>query len=375
MNRVIRGAAALAVVLAAVQGGAVRAQYGLYTYPRGYGGFGWGGWGGGSTVQGDIAHGLGILAAGEGAYNQQTAIAESINTDTVIRWNQYMYLSQMESNRKYHERLARRAAGTNKAREDIAKRLRDNPEPRDIYNGDALNSAYDEINDPRVYTKSLAGAKAKVGGEAIRDIPFQYASAAISTSIHQITQGGPPEVLKRPEFAAERDPIKALGAEIRKQIDEGENPNPELIDKAIAAVHALETKVDKTLPRNTPDRVAADKYLKALHGLLGMMKTPALHLLLAGVEKRPDSTLGELLTFMNAFNLRFGPATTVRQRQVYDMLYPELVKLRNEIAPALASAAPMKTSGTEAHDFFSGMQVEELQKKVPPPPAPATKPN
>ncbi len=52
------------------------------------------------------------------------------------------------------------------------------------------------------------------------------------------------------------------------------------------------------------------EFLKALHGLVAMLDTPALDLILAGVEKRPEATLGELLGFMNAFNFRFGPATT-----------------------------------------------------------------
>jgi hypothetical protein len=98
-----------------------------------------------------------------------------------------------------------------------------------------------------------------------------------------------------------------------------------------------------------------------------MMQTPALDVLLAGVEKRPDATLGELLNFMNAFNLRFGAANTPRQREIYNELYPQLVKLRNEVAPALAAATPAKTTGGEAGEFFSGMPYEDLQKKAPAP--------
>ena len=76
-----------------------------------------------------------------------------------------------------------------------------------------------------------------------------------------------------------------------------------------------------------------------------MMETPALDLLLAGVENRPEATLGELLGFMNAFNLRFGAATTPDSREAYDSLYPKLVDLRNQIAPAVAAASPTKTTG------------------------------
>jgi hypothetical protein len=176
-----------------------------------------------------------------------------------------------------------------------------------------------------------------------------------------------------PEFAADRETIKAYGQEIRKQIEADKEPDPATIDKMLEAIHAAETKADSIIPKNTRDRTLADKYLKSLHGLIAMLKTPALDVILSGAEKRPDATLGELLGFMNAFNLRFGAASTPTQREVYNSLYPKLVELRNEVAPALASAAPSSAGNSNAAgDFFSGMSYEDLKKKAPRPPAPAT---
>ena len=200
--------------------------------PRGYGGYGWGGWGG-QTAQGDIARGLGAYAAGAGYYNQQTAVANSINTDTVMRWNNYVYESQMNANRLHHGKLALERYQTNKAVDQVRDRLRNNPERADIYRGDALNSALDEINDPRVYVKALQAADAKISSQAIRDIPFQKASAAITMSIHQLTQGGPPESLKTPQFEAERTAIKAAGQEVRKELEEDKPPDPAKINKLL----------------------------------------------------------------------------------------------------------------------------------------------
>src|SRR5262249_25746004 len=148
----------------------------------------------------------------------------------------------------------------------------------------------EEVSDPRIYSKTLDAAKVPVGGEAIRDIPFQYASAAITTRVHQITQGGHPKSLDNPKFEADRARIRAFADRIRAQIREGKAPDPETVDEAIAAVNALEAKVDHTLPRNDRGRVEADRFLKSVHGLLAMMKTPALGVLLSGVEKRPDAT-------------------------------------------------------------------------------------
>ncbi len=356
----------MALALALSQGTAAQAQWG---YPGGYGGYGWGGWGG-QTAQGDIARGLGAYAAGAGYYNQQTAVANSINTDTVMRWNQYVWDSQMNLNRMRQERLAKERAQTNLSADQIRNRLRNNPERADIYRGDAMNAAFDEINDPRVYTKALKEGQVKIGGQIIRNIPFQSATAAISMSIHQLVKGGPPPVLMKPEFAQERETIKTLGQQLRQQIEEGKEPDKATIGKMLAAINAAETKADQILPRNSKDRTEADRFLKALHGLIALMETPALELLLAGVENRPEATLADLLGFMNAFNLRFGPATSPAQRQVYDSLYPKLVNLRDQIAPALASATPSIAPGNAPGEFFSGMSYEDLRKKAPAPPAP-----
>jgi hypothetical protein len=368
MTRTLRAAAALAIALAAVHGASVRAQWG---YPAGYGAYGWGGWGGGETVQGSIARGMGAYAAGAGYYNQQTAIANSINTDTVMRWNQYMFQSQVESNRRERARMAERQYGTTQARDKVFNRLRNNPDPRDIYQGDALNVAVEEIEDPRVYSRGLKGTRVAIGGEAVRNIPFQYAPGAITTSIHQLTQGPPPAAMMTADFEEDRTAFRALRNEIRQSLDAGERPNPETVDKALAVINKAEAKADRILAQNTRDRTEVDKFLKSLHGLVAMLKTPALDVITAGVEKNPNVTLGQLLEFMRAFNLRFGVASTPTQRKVYDMLYPKLVDLRNEVGPALASAPAPKVTGNEPGEFFSGMTYQDLKKKAPPPPPPA----
>jgi hypothetical protein len=68
-----------------------------------------------------------------------------------------------------------------------------------------------------------------------------------------------------------------------------------------------------------------------------MLETPAIDVLLAGVEERPDTTLGDLLTFMKVFHLRFGVAQSPRQKEVYNAIYPLLVQLRAVSEPAIAS--------------------------------------
>ncbi|MEO6810494.1 MAG: hypothetical protein ABI353_15370 [Isosphaeraceae bacterium] len=355
-----RLAAALACALWAVSGSSAQAQY-----PAGFGSYGWGGWGG--TVQGDVARGLGVFAMGAGVYNQRTAVANSINTDTVMRWNQYMHLSQMERNRRFWARQDRSVAATNQAREAIQDRLRNNPQQSDVFSGDALNVALDEINDPRVYAMALSAANIKIGGENVRQIPFQYAAAGITMSIHQLASGDFPAPLLTPEFAADRKAIKALDQEILQQIDDGKAPNPETVAKLLAVILAAEEKAAMIQPANGLAAKQASRFLMALHGLVVMLKTPEFDKYLAGVETRPETTLGELLRFMSAFNLRFSPATTPQQRQIYSSLYPKLVTLRDQVAPTLATAQATKVTGTEPGDFFSSMSLDDLSKPAPKP--------
>ena len=260
MNRTVRMVFALTLAAAATQGAGARAQY----YPHGYGGYGWGGWGGGAqTPQGSMAQGMGALAAGAGYYNQQTAVARSINVDTAMRYNQYMYESNEEANRKYHAKMAADKSKNLENYDKTQDRLLNHPEQRDVFMGDALNAVVRVIEDPRVYSRTLEGAKVKIGGKAIRNIPFRYAPGAITVSIEKLTSGDPPAVLSSEPFADIRARFRVLGQEIKKDLRQGEKPNPETVEKALAIVTEAETKVEQTLERNTTDRNEADKFLKA----------------------------------------------------------------------------------------------------------------
>ncbi|MFO0910017.1 MAG: hypothetical protein U0794_16995 [Isosphaeraceae bacterium] len=366
MQRVTFRVLASLVFLMAVSSRPVHAQWG---YPGGFGAFGWDGWGfGADTVQGATARGLGEFAAAEGLYNKQTAIADAIDVETVIRWNQFVYESQLEANRRRAQRIDRNRNRVIQSAEARRERLRNNPEPRDILQGDALNVALDELNDPRIYTKALEGAKARIGSDLIRAIPFRYASAAISVGFHQLATGSLPRSLATADFAAEREALRSLDQQLVEQTDEG-SPDPATVKKLLETIYAAEAKVAKLYadPAQRRQRQEAEAYLKSLHGMIVMLKTPAIESILAGVEKRPEITLGQLLNFMNAFNLRFGVASTPAQQAAYEAIFPKLRSLRDQLAPALAQAQPLKPLDHPAENFFSRMRFEDLEKSAPNP--------
>jgi hypothetical protein len=359
----LRLAFGIAATLAVVAGEA-RAQWG-------YGAFGWGGWGGaGSTVQGSIAQGLGYYAAGVGEGNLLDSQAASINTDTIMRWNEFMFLSQQEANRREYARRARLQARDSKDSQAIYERIRDNPTAADIDNGDALNVALSQITDPRIHSSALRMARDSVPSKAIAEIPFENASEGVTLSLHQLTAQDWPLLLQGPEFADERENYKKVIADALKE-DENGTIAPETLQRINDAVSRIRAKLEPYRARfnkMTPDQrthfVDAENYVKALAGLDRMLEKPGTEKVLAELKKVSDTTLGSLLGFMHNYNLRFGRATTPAQRAVYEQLYPMVDALRDKVAKEAdpnAKPSDYKVSREHPSNFFSGMHLDHLE--------------
>ncbi len=142
MLQTIRIALMLAAVVTAAR--EARAQYG-YGYARGYGGYGWGGWG--STPGSSMARGLGMLNMGRGMYNVSTAQAASINTNTVMRFNQAMYNAHAAGAQACRWSQEESRGGSQGLLRD-PDRLRKPPNERDVTDGDALNVLLDVLLNP-----------------------------------------------------------------------------------------------------------------------------------------------------------------------------------------------------------------------------------
>ena len=357
-------------------GGLGAAQVG---FPPGYGG--WYGWGA-NTAYGDAARGMGAFAAGAGAYNEMTARAASINTDTGMRLNEYIWESQQLRNQRYYQQLAARRERVNETAATTFDRLRNNPETRDVRTGDALNVVLDELTDPKVYIQSLKGAQQAVDSRLVKNIPFQKASAAVTISLNELSRSGVPDVLKTtPALEAERTALRGgrrhgeAGSrrEGRGLLgDAGRRPGQ---DRS----HAAQGR--EVVPQGTRQRREAENFLRALYGLTHMLETPQIDQFLRGLDETPTTTLGHLISFMNTFNLRFGASSTPAQQAAYTQLFPMLVSLRDQVNPEGSNPLAVQIDPEDtrkATEFFSNMPIESLQhppalgaSPAPAPPAPA----
>ncbi len=345
-----------------------RAQFG---YPGGYGGYGWGGWG--STPQGDIARGLGAFNTGVGQANLADAQAASINTDTVMRWNQALWTSQHALNVSNYLRRRQRQATVDNARAQIYDRLRNHPETHDIEDGDALNVPLDILQNPAVYRTAYRSLRAPLPKEVIQDIPFEYASEAMTICLDQITnKDGWPLALREDVFAPNRE---AVQKEIKAALEEDERGDlrPATIQGVTDAIKALRVHFEEVVPKTSPDYIATRDYIKSMAGLTRMLHSTQVDQILAELEKYQGTTVSDLLAFMQAFNLRFAPAKSFRQRQIYLKLYPILADAVNgplsgvagnveDGAKSVVQSAEKAASdvGSAAASFFKGMSWDHL---------------
>ncbi|MGE3819266.1 MAG: hypothetical protein AB7I30_07505, partial [Isosphaeraceae bacterium] len=159
----------------------------------------------GSTAPGDIARGMGFLLRGAGEYNLYTAMAGSINTDSWIRLNEYIYQSIQHENaeraRRNGLKAARRIQNLNKIRD----RVLNEPEAGDIARGDALNSVLRQLQryNPSMYRTDSV----ELDSNVVRRIPFKSAEHNAVVSLDRINPNGRrwPTALIRPEIEKERE--------------------------------------------------------------------------------------------------------------------------------------------------------------------------
>ena len=334
------------------------AQYG---YPRGYGGYGWGGWGG-NTVQGSVARGMGMFSMGRGMYNVDTAEARSMNVNTRMRWNAAVDQGQREDDRIHQRRMQQRRAENIKDSKEIQDRLRNHPETRDITDVDALNVLLDVLLNPAMADRSLQYIKTPLRPDLIANIPFEVASECMTVCLDSMTMDGQwPLALRDDAFASQRQALHQAVQAALKEDEKGEL-EPETIDAVGTAVNNLRLEFEKRVPQDKPDYIPARNALKAMAGLTKMLYSSKIEKVLAELEDYQGTTLGDLLGFMQAFNLRFGRANSYRQRQIYVKLYPMLAEQANgSIGTSAGSVAGAATQAVGAAESLGRTAVADTE--------------
>jgi hypothetical protein len=319
----------------------------------GFDGWGWMGWGVG-TPEGAALQGAGQFAMGAGIYNLKTAQAEAINADTAMRFNDYVADVTRESARihaaRKNEQIAKNRALYNKQQQQ----LRDNPTRRDIELGDALNAAVEDLNDPRIGSAAIRATKAHVPASLIADVPFLVASERITfmmDNLRSTTKWS--DVFEGGRFDGEKKKFDDLVARLREQAYDGDL-SPTILSEARGFLNDLRSKLDAQPLADPNHQKEALRFVTACSAMVTLLEKPNIRPAILELRNIQDTMLSNLLGFMSAYNLRFGPAREPNQRRAYAQLWEILDQTRDQIlAEAKLDTKSLPPSDPKsATDFF-----------------------
>jgi hypothetical protein len=321
-------------------------------YPGGYGGYGMSKWG--ADPGAGYMAGLGAYARDKGVYQVEKAKADAINLQTMIKWNQALRVRQAQLRADQAKEDARRDA-----------ERQERVEVREARDGTTLNALLLQILDSDPGAANAGRTATPLSEAAIREIPFEWDSEAVTLCLDQMTGDGPiPSPLADDRYAADRTALKeAVDAAVAEDLKGA------VASATLDRVHAATSKFRADFAAHAseldPGYLDAKDYLTTLDGLSRLLGDPSMKALLQRLEAGQERTVGDLIAFMNSFNLRFGPATTERQVEIYERLIPALAAVRDAaVAARTAQPAQPDPDGAAlraaASAAFKGMDWKEL---------------
>ncbi len=323
-----------------------------YQYPGGYGGYGWGGWG--ANPNSGYMAGLGAYARGQGVYEVENAQARSINLDTMLKWNKALRAQQA-------------ALRAQKIKDDAAKEAtrQADLQRQAMTDGSTLNALLTQIQDLDPGALKASGSKTPIPSAAVREIPFEWDTEAISVCLDQMTGlDALPDPLGRPAYSDQRKSLReAIEAALR---EDAEGDVSSATSRRIAdALAAFRDRVLKDSTEFDPDDSPVGQFFNTMGGVTKLLNDPSMRKILGELNGQPQVPLGDLLAFMQSYNLRFGPTTTPAQAQIYRALAPAMTGLLTDLGPApdapAAPADPGADLRSAAKDAFGGMKWGQLQ--------------
>jgi len=276
---------------------------------------------------------VGIAAMGMGIYNEKTAIAESINVDTTIRWNEYVAAVAETMTRKYAARRDFLSTRNKEMDKKILDRLRENPEARDVLTGDALSTVMDQLMDPKIAESSYRSAEVPLSVDVIRRIPFRLGESAETFSMNRLTikgKGKWPVAFQDKRFASE---LRWFEKAVDTALDQAVDGKAQLssIKEIQTSVEQLARKLDEVVdPKNDQQAYAEAAWrLKELRATTRLFETQKIQQAIGEIDKYSGTTVNDLKIFMRKYGLRFGRADSPDERKLYPELY-ETLRIQKE---------------------------------------------
>ena len=136
----------------------------------------------------------------------------------------------------------------------------------------------------------------------------------------------------------------------------------ERINEAVSKLRSTFMKNTSRFARGYDDALT---YLTTMATLSRLLNDPSMRRFLEELKSNEERTVGELIAFMDSYNLRFGRATTDRQLEIYTRLVPILTEIRDSVKTAQIVPSPPDRTGEglkeAAKEAFKSMKWEDLE--------------
>ena len=244
-----------------------------WMYPMGYGGYGMSKWG--ADPGAGYMAGLGSFARSQGVYQLEKAKADAINADTMIKWNKALRARQQVLRAEKQKEAAREEA-------QREARLRETL----LIDGTTLNDVLYQILDVDPAVARTGRSKTPLSPAAIREIPFEWDSEAISICLDQMTgQGSLPDALMAPKYAERaRRPPRGRGPALNE--DAKGNVSPATIKRINEAVSHFRAEFLKKSSEFEPGYQDGLDFFTTLASLTRLLGDPSMKEFLARLERR-----------------------------------------------------------------------------------------
>lgn len=288
--------------------------------------------------------GQGAFLRGAGSYNLNTAKADSINVDTVIRWKQD--LRKISAERR--ELQARNEAGKKLRIEEVQERLllreqqlRTNPTTADIQNGQALNALLDDLTDPDIssadwYTKVVPLPK----DLSVKDLIFRFTPSSASPNASKALSRGVialsrldvegkkwPTVMKERGLDKERAAYEVAYVRLREQLIDDKFDRKALVELD-RSLDALKAKAETVVLKDRGFRDEALHFVEDLKDATRMFDAATVDYareILVDTKEHDATTVAELVGFMLKYRLQFASAErSATGRVLYGQIYEVL---------------------------------------------------
>jgi hypothetical protein len=292
----------------------------------------------------------------------------SINAQTAMQWNDYVAQVTHESARIHAMRVHNEFQKNQKLYDDWKDRLRNSPGKVEIEDGSALNVALDDLTNPRLGSSALRAAKAPVPASLIAEVPFVNNAERVTLMLDQMREAVKwPQALEGERFANAKKLFDEHRAQIRKEAADNGEVSPKTLRSAEEHVNALLAKVTAQPLSDPLDQQEVMKFLTTCQNLLNLMKKPDIQPAMIALKQVQDTTIGNLLGFMHSFNLRFGRATTLKEKQAYSKLFEVLDQTRDQILAEakLDSTATAQANPKPAVDYFQNLNQGRRRGNAP----------